>query len=153
MDFSLLKPVDSKVKKGDSVISGVMTDNGRRVEIVAGPNQFSEFCTEDCRGEYFVIMADYLYYAPLGWLDERPIYPGSILFIGNREHKISTENQLQDVVLSGTLSWNRTSISRWGWLNIYPSGRTDSQIYDTEILADKHAYTHRVACIKVSWEE
>ena len=166
MNTNLLRranPADLKV--GDPVVD---IDGDTATLIAPLHPDTGEFVLsyKDDRGYFTFVPGDDVYLAPLCWVENKPVYPGDVLY----RKEPDTELRRQPLIVSGKLedwwcahpngaiyrlveselSWTPHGVKREAWLNIYDS---NAYHYPTREEADSNADPGRMACIRIEWEE
>ena len=162
MNTNLLRranPADLKV--GDPVVD---IDGDTATLIAPLHPDTGEFVLsyKDDRGYFTFVPGDDVYLAPLCWVENKPVYPGDVLYgkSANIRKPLVVEGTPENWgcrypdgsfcdFREGELTW--TSPKREAWLNVYPEAL--AYYYPTKEEADSNATPRRLACIRIEWEE
>lgn len=83
-DFNLLRPFDPEAaKRGEPLVT---LDSGSFRKYIAGPDRRGRFVTETDQGMFIIGKAEHYRMAPLGWIEDKPVYRGDKLW-----HKLRDE--------------------------------------------------------------
>ena len=113
--------------------------------------------------------SDTFYLPPLGWVEDKPVYPGDVLY----RKGVPGECQPQPLTVVGTLgdwrcthpngaiyrfnaselTWSPPRVRKHGWVNVYEGGRTGAYTHPTQEAATRNADPGRKGCVHIEWEE
>lgn len=108
---------------------------------------------------------DYLRMSPLGWVEEKPVYRGDVLYFRNNDTRdlnvmcnfygdcylVAPDGETFDLNKNiDQLTWEKQKIQKRGWMNKYESGI--SVVYPTKELAELSS-RGQVKSVGISWVE
>lgn len=179
MNYELLRPFDLEAAKAGAKITDTRTEYTLIAE--AGPD--GDMAVRDPDGNLFVMHLSDARMAPLAWVEDKPVYPGDVLYWSEitsypKSRFTVGSERLVGGMLAGRsdrtdgttfefggmypydLTWDKPPVKREGWINLYPKtgssqGRpvAGGQIHPTKAVADKEAFEDRIACVRIEWEE
>ena len=160
--LELLRKLDTP-KVGD-IVTSVNNHITYKIEAIIG----SQICVGTQNPIYkndpfaYLTTENMLRQNPLFWLEDTPIYKGDIVYFNGRT-PITVNSFIDNVFIKSeecagliyhismvTLVNPKVKMTKWA--NIY----NDSDLiamHDTKKLADEAAFSERIACAEVSWEE
>ena len=166
-NLNLLRPaIVADLKVGDQVLD---TD-GETVTLVTPTHPVTgEFVLSygDAHGYCVSQPSDTFYLPPLGWVEDKPVYPGDVLYWKG------VPGECQPLTVVGTLgdwrcthpngaiyrfnaselTWSPPRVRKHGWVNVYEGGRTGAYTHPTQEAATRNADPGRKGCVRIEWEE
>ena len=124
------------------------------MSFVCGPDTDNDIVTINIQGAYFLSNQNNWKIAPLCWVEDKPVYPDSVLYDKHTGQQYLGE----DIGGDDFYTWQKSKQTKTGWVNIYPTSHTGwaamtSNIFVTKAMADTHTAMDRVACVQIEWEE
>ena len=179
MNYSLLRPFDLEAAKCGDLLTD--SEDRCRWSYVAGPDARNEYVMliegdAPNKGEFtYPSRAEEFRMAPLAWVEDKPVYPGDVLYWSGRlgvesgakftarssgggfirgetlfADGIRIAYEQSEGMLPESLTWTPPKQKKEMWVNVYPAG--DGCGHPTKEKADQVASSGRIACVRLEYE-
>lgn len=176
-DYSLLRPFNLEAaKRGEPIC---FSSGAEITRFIDGPDSVGDLVFVVPDGQFYITRKKAIRMAPICWVEGRPVYRGDVLYRKGLSGQFIAESIERDsdgdVFLryangggsswvegpedtSVDCTWTPLKVKREGWVNIYPKysggiAGVGSYINETRENADAQADNHRIACVRIEWEE